>query len=262
MSESSHTVAMITVSSQFESLVESLRPLGSCLVAMSGGVDSSVVAMAARKALGNEAQAVTVVSRLTSPRDAVRARAAAIRTGIGYNVVQLDLLSVPEIQANGPDRCYYCKSVIFQTLAQSGLPLVDGTTADDDPSRPGRRALRELGVFSPLEACGLTKKDVRAIARYLRLFNADEPSESCLATRVKTGMPLEAGLLQKVADLEDVLLREGVSGCRAKVDGTTVLYLYPSGAAPLADELRMVVEERAMAHGFTSITFAEMTHEP
>lgn len=122
------------------------------------------------------------------------------------------MLAQGEICANGPDRCYRCKTFIFSTIlarmAEDGFEvLADGTNVTDDPAnRPGFRALAELGVVSPLRRAGMTKDDVRAASRELGLFTADKPSFSCIAVHVGAGRPVTAQALAETAE------RLGVTG--------------------------------------------------
>ena len=110
-------------------------------------------------------------------------------------VVEADILAVPEAAANGPQRCYHCKTALFSQLRQAAREdgytvLLDGTNASDDAGdRPGMRALRELEVRSPLRECGLTKEEVRRRSREAGLFTWDKPAYACLATRIPTGTP-------------------------------------------------------------------------
>lgn len=176
---------------------------GKAVVALSGGVDSGLAAWAAHKAVGNRPRAATVVSELTPPREARRAESVAAHIGMALRRLPVRALGNPLIRANAPDRCYHCKSLIFSELRHAYGPdvlLIDGTNADDDPLRPGLKALREHSVFSPLREVGLDKAAVRTMARAVGLPNWDTPSESCLATRIAHGVPLDAEALKVVAE--------------------------------------------------------------
>ena len=119
-------------------------------------------------------------------------------------VLEADILSVPPAAANGPDRCYHCKTALFSLLraaaARDGYPLLlDGTNASDDAGdRPGMRALRELAVRSPLRECGISKAEVRARSREAGLFTWNKSAYACLATRIPTGTPITAEALSWV----------------------------------------------------------------
>ena len=139
------------------------------------------------------------------------------------------MLSLPEVAANPADRCYHCKRALFTRLTAAavadGFPLVlDGSNASDDASdRPGMRALAELGVRSPLRECGLTKSQVRAMARQADLPVWDKPSYACLATRVPAGTPLTAAGLARVERGESALMALGLSDFRLRLRGNEAL---------------------------------------
>ena len=141
-------------------------------------------------------------------------------------VLSLDVLSDPEIAANPPDRCYFCKRRIFaaiQTAARAdGYDLLlDGTNASDDVSdRPGFRALQELAVRSPLRECGLTKEEIRRRSREAGLFTWDKPAYACLATRVPAGQPITAQALETTERAETFLSALGFRDFRVRMDGT------------------------------------------
>ena len=165
-------------------------------VAFSGGCDSSFLLAAALRA-GCDVRAYGV-------RTAFQRLAAEL--GADFELVDADVLAQGEICANGPDRCYRCKTFIFSTIlarmAEDGFEvLADGTNVTDDPAnRPGFQALAELGVVSPLRRAGMTKDDVRAASRELGLFTADKPSFSCIAVHVGEGRPITAAALAETAE--------------------------------------------------------------
>lgn len=199
------------------------------VVAMSGGVDSGLVAYAAKQALGLDCLAVTVVSEVSSPRDIALAQNLAREIGIEHHVLLTQVLDLSNVKKNDSDRCYYCKLAIFGQIKVKcpGHMLMDGTNADDDATRPGLRAASELGVCSPLKVCGIKKKTVRRLARKNGLSNWDVPSESCLATRIKSGVPLTVEGLQMVQRMESFFHERGVHTLRAYHDNlvATVEYL-------------------------------------
>lgn len=173
-------------------------------VAFSGGCDSAYLLAAAQRA-GCEVRAYLMATAFQPAFERADAQRLAEELGIGLQVVEADVLARPDICANGPDRCYLCKGLVFGALgaaaASDGFEvLADGTNASDDPSRrPGFRALAEQGVASPLRRAGLTKQAVRAASRRLGLFTADKPRFSCLAVHVPAGQPLTAASLDEAA---------------------------------------------------------------
>lgn len=197
-------------------------------VAFSGGVDSAwLLHEAVRHARRTAAYFVKTPFQpdfeLDDARDTVR------RLGASLTVLALDILAVPAVAANPADRCYHCKRALFTRLleaaAADGFPLVlDGSNASDDASdRPGMRALAELGVRSPLRECGLTKSQVRAMARQADLPVWDKPSYACLATRVPAGTPLTAAGLARVERGESALMALGLSDFRLRLRGNEAL---------------------------------------
>ncbi|MBN2139962.1 MAG: ATP-dependent sacrificial sulfur transferase LarE [Desulfovibrionaceae bacterium] len=206
---------------RFSRLVDAIRPLGRAVVAFSGGVDSSLVAAAGQQALGDNLLAVTVDTGLMSARELDRAGRVARSMDLAHEVRKADFLADPDIARNGPDRCYHCKRRMLTML--KGVAVLDGTNADDDPMRPGLRALGELGVRSPLAEIGLFKDDVRRLAAGLGLPSAAAPAQSCLATRVARGLALSPERLQRVERLEDLLRAEGLEGAKVRDEDTVMI---------------------------------------
>jgi conserved hypothetical protein TIGR00268 len=245
-----------------EPLLALLRPLTGAVAAYSGGVDSTLLAVAAHTALGPRALAVTVRSAFTAPGDLDLALDKARALGLNHRVLDLDVWAVPGLSANGPDRCYLCKRAVLTplaALAAQGVALLEGTNADDDPARPGRRAVAELGALSPLAEAGLDKAAVRALSRDLGLPGWDAPSNSCLATRIPTGTPLTPAALERVDRLETVARGLGLSALRCRDRGETLVLEIPPDQLPLARNNENTLVEAARAAGFSGLTIKERT---
>jgi uncharacterized protein len=183
----------------------------SLLVAFSGGVDSSVVTALAYRALGDKVLAVTVNSPLLPVLELKDAKEMAERIGVKHVVVELDELGIPGFRSNPTDRCYLCKKYRFEQLKaladkEGFLTVADGTNVSDlSQYRPGLKALRELGVYSPLLEAGLSKEDTREIARLLALPIAEKPASACLASRVPYGEELTQKRLRRIEEAEDFI---------------------------------------------------------
>ena len=181
----------------------------SVLVALSGGVDSSVLAAVAKRSLGHRAVAATVFSELQSRDDLDRAREVSSELGIEHVILELEALDLPEIQRNGPLRCYYCKYAMAELLCVEAKlrgikTVVDGTNASDlEEDRPGMAALRLHKIQMPLRELGITKDVVREIARSLGLSSAESPPRSCLATKIAG--PLSPEVLARVESAVELL---------------------------------------------------------
>jgi uncharacterized protein len=216
---------MESVNGRLEELSELLSTLPPFAIAFSGGVDSSLLCAAARAAVGDGFTALTAETPLAIREDLDRARRLALDLGFRHEVILLDTLSEPSISANLPDRCYKCKKMVFEGLltaaARSGaVHVLDGTNADDNPEdRPGIRALRELGIRSPLAELGIGRGLVVEMSRALGLSDPDRPNNACLATRIPTGRPISPEILGLVDRCEDSIRALGFSLVRYRTDG-------------------------------------------
>jgi uncharacterized protein len=199
-----------------------LAATGGCLVAYSGGVDSTFLLAVARRALGDRVVAATVHTLYHWHGEAEDARRRAAALGVRHETIALDLHSHPEVLDNPHDRCYHCKRLVFSALrrraGELGLPvLADATHAGDLlERRPGIRALRELGVASPLAEAGLAKAEIRALSAALGIEGAERPSSPCLATRIPFDTPITGERLSRVAGAERILRTLGFASTRVR----------------------------------------------
>jgi uncharacterized protein len=202
-----------------DSLARQLRRHQSLLVGFSGGVDSSVVAVAALQLLPRDrVVAVLGVSPSLAETQREQARAIARDFDLPLKEITTEELADPGYIANAPSRCYFCKRELWSRLSALArtdgyAAVADGTNADDlGDHRPGARAGRERGIVSPLAEAGLVKADVRDVARRLGLPNWDAPAAPCLASRVLYGLEVTPTRLRQVERAEAVLRRVGVVG--------------------------------------------------
>lgn len=196
---------------RWQALLQDLASLDSLMVAFSGGVDSSLLLAAARRALGDRVQAGLCLGPFTPPWEAERARDLARDLGVVLHELDACELDDPLIVRNDPQRCYYCKRLRLGRLKEfaRGLGLAavaEGSQIDDAQDfRPGHRAVQEHGILSPLAKAGLNKADVRAISRALGLPTAELPPAACFASRVPWGTALNAENLDRVGRAEAAL---------------------------------------------------------
>ena len=192
--------------------------------AFSGGTDSALLLYLAKQN-GCDVHAYYVKTAFQPEFELEDARRLAEELDIPMTVVDMDILSVPEAEENGPERCYYCKRAMFTRLreaAQTGgySVILDGTNASDDAGdRPGMRALRELEVRSPLRECGLTKAEVRKRSEEAGLFTWKKPAYACLATRIPTGTRIRTRDLERVEQAENAMSELGFRDFRVRLHG-------------------------------------------
>lgn len=215
----------------------------------SGGVDSAYLLYAGIH-YGADVRAYYVKTAFQPQFELEDARRLAKELGADLRLLELEVLQSETIAANPADRCYHCKNQIFGRICEEarkdGYPLIlDGTNASDQVAdRPGMRALAELQVRSPLRECELTKQEIRRLSKEAGLFTWDKPAYACLATRVPTGMNLEAGLLNQVEQAETALTKLGFSDFRVRVTREKAARIQvPEGQlARLVEERQRVLE--------------------
>jgi uncharacterized protein len=191
-------------------------------VAYSGGVDSAVVAQAARLALGERAVAVTGTSASLAEGELAQAERLAREIGIRHERLPTDELASPGYTANAPDRCFHCKTELYTRLKPLAERLgvaviVNGTNADDlGDYRPGLAAAAEHGVRSPLAECGITKAEVRQLAAAWGLAVADKPASPCLSSRIAYGERVTPERLRMIDRAEQLVRALGARTCRVR----------------------------------------------
>lgn len=241
-------------------LLELLGSFDRVAVAFSGGVDSAVVAQAARLACGDRAVAVTAVSASLASGERERAVALAQQIGIRHQVVETDEFSNADYLRNAPNRCYFCKTELYTRLEalapELGIDvLVNGANLDDQGDyRPGMQAAREHRVRSPLIEAGLNKAEVRALAKDWNLSVWDKPASPCLSSRIAYGVEVTPERVARV-DQAEKFLRDalGLREFRVRHEANDVARIeVPADELPrlVTVDIRRKISERLHSLGF------------
>jgi uncharacterized protein len=210
-----------------EKLKSFIRQYNKVAVAFSGGVDSSFLLRVASDAIGcDNVIAVTLKAAVNPEGEVEEAVELAEHAGVEHIVIPVDVMGIKGFSENPPDRCYICKTAIFTRIIEEakghGIDVIfDGTNADDESDyRPGMKALRELGVISPLKACGLGKAEIRKLSMELGIKTWDKPSMACLASRIPYNEPITAEKLRMVEMAEKQLFSMGFAQFRVRCHGS------------------------------------------
>lgn len=237
-----------------------VREFESVLVAYSGGVDSALVMTVAHAELGEKALACIGVSPSYPTREMRAAIQLAEEAAIPFRLVDTEEYLDPNYAANPNNRCYFCKSELHDELhalaqAEGWAAVVDGNNASDvGDFRPGMDAARERGVRSPLMEAGITKAEVRAIAKSLGVKVWDKPAMACLSSRVPHGTPITPELLRQIESAEDVLVELGFEQFRVRHHGEIARIEIPTEEFGRAIEQHATLVEKMRATGYRFIT--------
>jgi uncharacterized protein len=249
---------------RIEEIEKRIGSLGSCVVAFSGGVDSSLVAALAARALGERALAVTAVSPALATGELDDARDVARAIGITHETITTAELAREEYRANGRDRCYHCKTELYDHLSALAArrryaAVLSGANADDVGDwRPGLTAAAEHGVIHPLVEAGVGKEEVRQLARGLGVPSAEKPASPCLASRIPYGTEVEPTVLAQIDRAEAAVKALGYGILRVRHYGEIgrVELDEPELAALTADGRRRIVEVVSAA-GYDEVVIAD-----
>jgi uncharacterized protein len=239
-----------------------LKTFDRLAVALSGGVDSALLLAEAHAVLGHGVIAVTARSPIHPETDLVDAAKIAASLGVPHLVIDSAEMERADFVANTPERCYICKKCVFGSLLvlvrEKGFQhLAHGANVDDRGDyRPGMRAARELGVAAPLMEAGLTKGDIRQMARDRGLFVWDKPAMACLASRFPYGTRIDSANIEQVRRAEQVLAAEGFTGCRVRHHGDVARIEVPLDQLSrlLDDSLRRRIVEPLRRLNFLHVT--------
>jgi uncharacterized protein len=231
---------------KLRALEERLAQLGSVMVAYSGGVDSAFLAATAHRVLGNRMIAVLADSASLARRDYEQACDFARTQGMPLHIIATEELSRPEYQRNDANRCFHCKDELFQAMKELGANLgfkhiAYGMNADDTRDyRPGQRAAVEHAVLAPLAKAGLTKLEVRALARAAGYSLWDRPAAPCLSSRVEYGLAVTREVLEQVEKAEESLRQLGFRELRVRHHGALARVELARAEMPRALTLEML----------------------
>ena len=247
---------------RLEQLLQAFTKVESAMVAFSGGLDSSFLLYIAREVLGDRAAAYTAVSPFVPARELKSAETLASRLGARHFLVNVDPLSIPELAENPINRCYLCKKLVYTTglrlAREHGFStFMDGTTTTDlGQYRPGRQAVNELEVVTPLMNAGMNRKDIQQFSRMADLPTWNKKAVTCLATRVPYETRLEPKTLLRIDRAEEMLESCGLEGVRVRVHADVARIELPiqSLTQLVQDPLRSRVCREFKSLGFPYIT--------
>lgn len=252
-----------SVEEKFARLKEIFLSMGRVVVAYSGGVDSTLLLRAAKESLGEaHVVAVTALSPLYPDRELAGAKRMAQEMDVKHILIESNELEIDGFSKNPSNRCYFCKKELFeemQNLARKEAIsfVVEGSTLDDEKDhRPGRRAIQELGIRSPLQEARFTKEDVRELSRTLGLPTWDKPSFACLASRFPYGEEITPEGLRMVDEAEDFLFSLGFKQVRVRhYQSLARIEVYPEEMSRLMNgSLREKVVNRLKKIGYRYVT--------
>ena len=254
---------------RFDRLLDTVAGLESCVLALSGGIDSSFLLHVASRILGPRCLAVTADSAAVPEWDRADARdagAAAAEAGTGWRVVTTRELDDPRYALNPRSRCFFCKTEVYGALdrirrTEDLAWVVDGTNATDAAAsdRPGMAAAEELAVRSPLAEAGLTKEDIRLLARSLGMPDWDRPASACLSSRIPFGVRITPERLRRVESAELGVRALGFAQVRVRDLGTRARIEVDAGEVERLEADRERVDELVHAVGFAGWMAAAYT---
>ena len=247
---------------RFERLLDIVDGLGSCIVALSGGIDSSFLLAVASPLLGERCLALTAESAAVPAwdrADAATAASVASRDGTRWRTIPTKELDDPRYARNPRSRCYFCKIEVYGAAsaiarAEGYAWVIDGTNASDTTrtDRPGMTAASELGVRSPLAEAGITKEQLRLLARSIGVADWDRPASACLASRIPFGELITADRLRRVEAAELALRALGFRQVRVRDFGSHARVEVEEVDLPALEARSAEIRSRIVELGFES----------
>ncbi len=251
---------MSDLNAKLQQLKDILAGMEGVLVAYSGGADSTFLLKVALDVLGEKVLAATGRLPIIPSSELTAAEEMAHQLGARHLFVETDVMDDPRFYSNPPDRCYVCKQALFRRLREMaddyGFEVADGSNHDDlGEHRPGLKALRELGVRSPLAEAGLTKADIRALSREMGLPTWDKPAQPCLATRFPYGEQLTPEKLTRVEEAEEFLRSLGLRQLRVRShDSLARIEIPREDMVRLLSEMASEIVDRLKGLGYAYVT--------
>jgi pyridinium-3,5-biscarboxylic acid mononucleotide sulfurtransferase len=250
----------MTCETKTQTLKEIIAARGSMLVAFSGGVDSTLLAVVAKEVLGNHTSCVLIDSPVVPRTDVEQALQAASALGLDLEIISVPLMDHGEFLKNPPNRCYVCKKIsavyLRQLAEERGLACIaDGINVSDlGEHRPGLTASTEAGIIHPFIESEITKQDIREIAREHGLSVWQKPSAACLASRIPYGEEITAKKLRMIEEAEAFLSKMGLGQLRVRVHGTIArIEVHKDEIGKILD-IRTTVVKKLKSIGFSYIT--------
>lgn len=254
----------MTIQEKYDKLKSILAGFENVVIAYSGGVDSAFLLKTAADILGpDKVKAVLAISPTYPSREYEKAIETAALTGVKVDIIHTKEVDNPKFKNNPVDRCYFCKHELFTKIAEyieSGnfKIMVDGSNVDDlSDHRPGKKALREKNVRSPLQEAGLTKSDIRELSRQMGLPTWNKDALACLSSRFPYGESIDLNKLQMVDEAENFLADLGFTNIRARHEKETLrIEVSPSQIKRLADDnlrISIVAKMKALGYHYVSI---------
>jgi pyridinium-3,5-biscarboxylic acid mononucleotide sulfurtransferase len=236
---------------------------GHVIIGYSGGVDSTLVSFVANRVLGKNALIILARMETIIQEDVELARHIAHEYNFNYREIAYNELEIEQYAANPVNRCYFCRKELFARLKNLAKEenikfILDGANLDDiDDYRPGRMAAKESGVLSPLVEASMTKQDVREMAKYFNLPNAEKPATPCLSSRIPYGIHIDRKSLEQIAQAEKFIREKGFTNVRVRHYQTTAKIEVDAWAVNKLKQMNDEIESRLKQLGYEEIIIDE-----